>query len=163
MRCSKQPVSFDHVVGAGEQRCRDIEPERLRSFEVDHQLELSGLLDGKVCGARSIENATHIVACAPEQGWVIRSIGHQAADLHKLPCAKQRGDRIFVGEAYDQFSVAKCQRIRKYEQRVGVCDCIEPDLPKAIGQKKLFYKSSGKQFPNELLRLIGVMDAVNGE
>ena len=119
MHCSTACL-FDHLVGKGEQCWRDIEPERLRRFEVDDQLELCGLFDGKACGAFSFENATDIVACTPEQGWVIRSIRHQAADLHKLPCAKQRGDQIFVGEAYDRFSVAECQRIRKYEKRVGV-------------------------------------------
>src|SRR5499427_8757676 len=87
---------LDHLVGTGEQRWRNVERERLRSSEVDHQLELCGLFDGKVCGAFSFENATDIVACAPEHGWVIRSIRHQAADLHKLPCPKHRGDRIFV-------------------------------------------------------------------
>jgi hypothetical protein len=31
---------FDHVVGAGEERWRDSEPERLGSLQVDNQLEL---------------------------------------------------------------------------------------------------------------------------
>jgi hypothetical protein len=69
MHCSTAHL-FDHLVGTGEQCWRDIEPERLRRFEVDDQLELCGLFNGKVCGAFSFENATDIVARAPEQGWV---------------------------------------------------------------------------------------------
>src|SRR4051794_24865814 len=71
---------FDHVVDTGEQCWGYIEPKRLRSFEVDYQFELCRLFDGKVCGAFPCENATDIVACATEQGWVIRSIRHQPAD-----------------------------------------------------------------------------------
>jgi hypothetical protein len=37
---------FNHLVGTGEQCWGDIEPKRLRTFEVDDQLELCGLLDG---------------------------------------------------------------------------------------------------------------------
>src|ERR1700750_2151466 len=40
--------SFDHLVGAGEQRDRKGETERLRSFEIDDHLDLAGLLDRKV-------------------------------------------------------------------------------------------------------------------
>src|SRR5467141_2922343 len=57
---------FDRLVGGREELRRNFETEGFRSFEVDDQLELCGLLDGKVCGARSIENATHIVASTPE-------------------------------------------------------------------------------------------------
>ena len=46
-----------------------------------------------------------------------------------------------------------------FENDDGSLDYIEPDLPKAIAQKKLSYKSSGKQMPNGLLRLIEAMDA----
>src|SRR3982074_152528 len=65
MHCSIARL-FDHLVGTGEQCWRDIEPERLRRFEVDDQLELCGLFNGKVCGAFSFWNATDMVACAPE-------------------------------------------------------------------------------------------------
>src|SRR5262245_38334438 len=84
-------VLFDHCVGASGEHWRDLEPECLGSFEVNDQVEFGGLFDGKISGAHSIENAPHIVAGASEHGRVIRSIGHQAASLHKLPCAKQRG------------------------------------------------------------------------
>jgi hypothetical protein len=38
MHRSKQASSFDHLVGASEQRWRHVEAKRLRGLEVDHQL-----------------------------------------------------------------------------------------------------------------------------
>ena len=42
------PLSFDHLVGAGKQRWRNFQTKRIRSLEVDHQLELVGLFDRDV-------------------------------------------------------------------------------------------------------------------
>jgi hypothetical protein len=42
-------VSLDHLVGAGEERWRNVEAERLRCLKVDHQLELGRLLDRQLC------------------------------------------------------------------------------------------------------------------
>ena len=36
--------SFDHLVGAREERRRNVEAERLRGLEIDHQLDLRNLL-----------------------------------------------------------------------------------------------------------------------
>jgi hypothetical protein len=50
-------TSFDHPVGAGEQRWRDGEAERFGGFEIDDQLNLGGLLDRQVGGLLAFENA----------------------------------------------------------------------------------------------------------
>ena len=38
-------TSFDHLVGAGEQRRRHLKAERLGGFQVDHELEFGCLID----------------------------------------------------------------------------------------------------------------------
>ena len=46
-------ASFDHLVGAGEQRRWHFEAERLRGFEIDDEFELGGLHHRQIgrCGA----------------------------------------------------------------------------------------------------------------
>src|SRR5882757_9277238 len=40
--------SFDHLVGSGEERLRNAQPDRLGRLEVDHQLKFGRLFDRKV-------------------------------------------------------------------------------------------------------------------
>jgi hypothetical protein len=52
--------SFDHLVGAAEQRKRNGQPERLSGLEVDDQLDFRGLLDRHIGGALALEDAMDV-------------------------------------------------------------------------------------------------------
>src|SRR5215831_12941305 len=54
--------SFDHLVGASEQRGRNIEAERLDGLEIEDELELGPLDDRQVCWPFALKNPARINA-----------------------------------------------------------------------------------------------------
>src|SRR6267142_5391789 len=77
--------SLDHLIRPPQQRRRDCQPERLGGLEVDHQLELRGLLDGQVAGLGTLENLAYVGRGAPPHIRNLRAIGHKAPSIDKIP------------------------------------------------------------------------------
>src|SRR5262245_58768751 len=59
--------SLEELVGSDPDRLRDRQVERLCPLEVDHELELGGLLDGEVSGLGSLEDFVPVVRSSPPQ------------------------------------------------------------------------------------------------
>ena len=79
MQCSKK--SFDHLVGAQQDRCRQLDADRLGGLEIDDEIELGRLLDPKVGRLRPAQNLVNVVGGAPKQAREVRCIGHQTSRL----------------------------------------------------------------------------------
>jgi hypothetical protein len=54
---SKEPRLFDHLVGYGEQRRRNLKAKGLGGVQIDEQRDLGDVLDRQVCGLPALQNS----------------------------------------------------------------------------------------------------------
>src|SRR5262249_60828488 len=87
--CQKQTFhhSFDHLIGAGEQRLRHGKAERRRCPHVQHELELCWLLERKIGRIGALQNLVHLARGTSIKFAKTCSIGHETASIHHFPCA----------------------------------------------------------------------------
>src|SRR4029450_6291175 len=98
IRKLKWRILLDHFVGAGEQRCRQSEAERLGGRKIDYKFELGRLFDRDFRRLSSAQDLVDIVCRVPEQIRVAWSVGHERPAFNKItgtedcrhPLAKRR-------------------------------------------------------------------------
>src|SRR5258708_4592938 len=88
---ARPTLSFDHLVGAAEQRERDDEAEGFRGLEVDDQLDFRRLLDRQVGWLLALENPADICACRMIGVGKVAAVAHQAASRRELASLEDRG------------------------------------------------------------------------
>ena len=67
---------FDHLVGAGDERRRHCEAERLGGLEVDHKLVFSRCLHRQVGWLLAFQDAINVTGSATELVYQNRAIGY---------------------------------------------------------------------------------------
>src|SRR5262249_46029802 len=103
--------SFDHLVGAGEQRGRDGEANRLGGRQVDDKFELGRLLHGDIGRLRPAQNLIDKLGCTPELGLHAWPIGHQASCFDKLAGKMNRRQSQTDRQVFDSIPVYVYERV----------------------------------------------------
>jgi hypothetical protein len=137
---------FDHLVGAAEQRHRNVETERVSGLEVDHQFEFGRALHWQVGGLLALKDAIDVASSLP--AWIdrVRSIRNQPTvsneDAEWVGCWQsvsrcERDDQTAIikhqrGSDRDQTAVRSASKFSNAVLDISACfmhDCCQnPDV-----------------------------------
>src|SRR5262249_48616334 len=109
--------SFDHLVGACDERGWDSEGERFCYRNIDDEIEFGRLLDRDVPWLHPAQYLVHKIAGAAEQVWIIWSIRHQTARFDELPYTCDRRQPRDIGQGEDANPITVQERIGRNIKR----------------------------------------------
>src|SRR5262249_38502798 len=97
--------SFDHLVGAGQQRRRHVEAERLGGLQIEYDLILAWHLPRQGGSFLAFEYAIDGASRLPVLLDEIRPIGNQATGAHEVAVVVDRRQIVMGGARDDQIAV----------------------------------------------------------
>src|SRR5262245_33835187 len=136
-------TSFNHLVGELLKLKRYLKPQRLRSLEVDHKLELGRLLDRQFGGFRTLKNFARVDAALAISIGEVRSVAHQAAGYRVLSQFEHRRHRIPCCQRGDLKALAREEWIGDHEDRANL-------LANKIGERGVDLDLRASLLDNEL-------------
>src|SRR5215469_5384121 len=129
-RCARgEGTSFDHLVGAGNQRRRDVQPEPSGSFQIDDQLKLNRLLNRQVARVFPFDNPINVSSRALKQNTEICAVYDQSADLGVFTKWVDGGKLASRHRCRDLGTLAEKQSIGRNQYSVRMCLIEVPQCP----------------------------------
>ena len=103
--------SFNHLVGAQQERLRDRQAKRLGGIQIDDEIEFGRLLDRDVAWLGPSQNLVNIVCGTAEQVEEVWSIRHQTSRFDGRPIALYRRQARIARQGVDASLVGEQDRI----------------------------------------------------
>src|SRR6516162_5459406 len=113
--------------GAGDQRRRDGEAERLGGLDIDHQLRFGRLLDRQARRLLALEDTIDVRSRTPNYVDSIRSIGDQCPFCDELPMTTERRESMLFRQCHNRLAVIIHECVRCGDQATVRLVCERRD------------------------------------
>src|SRR5882762_7751081 len=119
---SKVPISesVDHLIGTGEQRLGNREPDVLGSLMIDNEFEFRRLIVGNITRLLALEDLVHGTSELVKKLQKIYTIGHEPVAVFYIRTKWVNGRQtVFLSQIADQLCLRNEFRTSIDEERVG--------------------------------------------